>query len=32
MKPCSPTNLNKYEEIKLTKKKTNIKAKEDQTH
>jgi hypothetical protein len=32
MKPCSPTNLNKDEKVKLTKEEQTLEAKEDQTH
>lgn len=32
MKPCSPTNLNKNKEVKLTKEEQTLEAKEDQTH
>jgi hypothetical protein len=32
MKPCSPTNLNKDEEIKLPKEEQTLEAKEDQSH
>jgi hypothetical protein len=32
MKPCSPTYLNKSEEVKLTKKEQTLEAKEFQTH